>query len=219
MEPSRRPEQDRLIATLRQFVRKRSAAVATCELCSKPLSTDHEHLIEPVARKLLCACDACSILFSHQNGAKYKRAPRRVRFLPDFQLSDGQWDALLIPIEMAFFYYSSPLNKVVAFYPGPAGATESLLCFESWNDLVAENPVLQEMEPDVEALLVNRVGRARGVAPVYTLVPIDECFKLVGLIRTHWRGFSGGTEVWQEIDHFYAGLREKAGVFGEASHA
>ena len=78
------------------------------------------------------------------------------------------------------------------------------------------------MEPDVEALLVNRVGHPRRTGcAIYSMVPIDECYKLVGLIRTHWKGFGGGTEVWQEIEKFFADLRAKASVFkeGEQSHA
>ena len=60
-------------------------------------------------------------------------------------------------------------------------------------------------------LLVNRVGHARGSSPAeYYLVPIDECYKLVGLIRTHWRGLSGGTEVWREIGAFFAALKKRA---------
>ena len=61
------------------------------------------------------------------------------------------------------------------------------------------------MEPDVEALLINRVGPARE----YFLAPIDECYRLVGLIRLHWRGLSGGTEVWKEIQGFFAGSEEQ----------
>jgi len=80
---------------------------------------------------------------------------------------------------MAFLFHSTPHGRVVAFYPSPAGATESLLSMETWNDVVQENPVLLELQPDVEALLVNRVGAGRGVAPAFYVVPIDECYKLV----------------------------------------
>jgi Family of unknown function (DUF5947) len=197
--------------TLRQFARKR-ANVERCEMCSNELSADHQHLIEPAARKLICSCDACAILFSGHGGAKFKRVPRRVRFLPNFQMTDGQWDSLMIPIEMAFLFLSTPHGKVVAFYPSPAGATESLLSLETWNDVVQENPILNEMEPDVEALLVNRVGSGRGIRPEFYVVPMDECYKLVGLIRMHWRGLSGGTEVWREVGAFFAGLKSKAGA-------
>ena len=31
------------------------------------------------------------------------------------------------------------------------------------------------------------------------------CFALVGLVRTHWRGITGGAEVWRELDTFFEG--------------
>ncbi len=194
------------LAALRRFVRPRAADVERCELCSAELAAEHQHLVEPANRQLVCACEPCAILFSGQAGTKYKRVPRSIRALPDFQLTDGQWDSLMIPIQLAFFYNSTPDRKVIALYPSPAGPTESLLALDSWNEIVQDNPLLQEMEPDVEALLVKRVG---GESEYY-LVPIDECYKLVGLIRAHWRGLSGGTEVWREIGQFYVGLKERA---------
>jgi Family of unknown function (DUF5947) len=181
-------------------------------MCSRELGPEHQHLIEPGGRRLVCACDACALLFAAQAGGKLRRVPRRIRFLPDFRMSDGEWDSLMIPIEMAFFFNSSPQGRVTAFYPSPAGATESLLALETWNQVVAENPVLAEMTPDVEALLVNRVGAARGVAAQYYVAPIDECYKLVGLIRMHWHGLSGGTEMWREISSYFSALRERAEV-------
>jgi hypothetical protein len=192
-----------------------AAAVERCELCSAPLPADHAHLVEPASRQLLCACEACAILFSSQAGTKYRRVPRRVRSLPDFRLTDGQWDSLLIPIGLAFFFHSSPAGKVVAIYPSPAGPTESLLDLGAWADVVRDNPVLKGMEPDTEALLVNRVGEARA----YYLTPIDECYRLVGLIRARWRGLSGGTEVWEEIGRFFAALQERSDPVGGGADA
>lgn len=194
------------LAALRRFVRPR-AALEQCELCSAEIASEHEHLVEPLSRQLLCACQPCAILFSGQEKTKYKRVPRDVQFLGDFHLTDAQWESLLIPIGMAFFFHCTPTGKVIAIYPSPAGPTESLLDLESWDDIVRDNPVLREMRADVEALLVNRVGNTRE----YYLVPIDECYKLVGLIRANWRGLSGGTEVWQEIARFFNGLKERTG--------
>jgi hypothetical protein len=189
-------------------------------MCSRELGPAHEHLVEPASRRLICSCEACAILFEGQAGTKYKRVPRRVLFLRDFQLTDGQWDGLMVPIEMAFFFRSTPRGKVIALYPSPAGPTESLLSLETWGDIEEVNPVLSEMQADVTALLVNRVGHARGSAPAeYYLVPIDECYKLVGLIRTHWRGLSGGTELWREIGSFFDALKKRAGFTQEGTNA
>lgn len=211
-------QKDNAFAALRQFVRKRPM-VERCEMCSSELPGEHQHLIDPAARKLVCACDACAILFSHQSSTKYRRVPRRIRFLPQFQMTESQWDGLMVPIEMAFFFKGGILGKVAAFYPGPAGATESLLSLEAWGDIERANPALREMEPDVEALLANRVGATRGVAAQYYIVPIDECYKLVGLIRLHWHGLSGGTEVWREVGKFFSGLKERAETSSRESNA
>jgi hypothetical protein len=58
----------------------------------------------------------------------------------------------------------------------------------------------------VEALLVNRIRSARR----QWAVPLDDCYGLVGLIRTHWRGLTGGKAVWQEIDGFFDELDRRA---------
>jgi hypothetical protein len=160
------------------------------------------------------------LLFSGQVRAKYKRVPREVRLLEAFELSDSDWENLLIPINMAFFFTNSLEDSVHALYPSPAGATESLLTLEAWTEIVQKNPVLHEMESDVEALLVNRIAYARGSGQTeYFLLPIDECYKLVGIIRSHWRGFSGGAEVWKEIAQFFNALRSHATRVMKEQHA
>jgi hypothetical protein len=203
-----------IFASLREFTRKRPAA-ESCELCSSPLSFDHEHLIEPASQRLVCACTACAILFGGQQSARFRRVPRRALLLADFQLTESQWEDLHLPINLAFFFRSTRAGRVVAVYPSPAGGMESLLTLESWSQLEAENPVLHELEPDIEALLVNRVGHARD----HYRVPIDACYRLVGLIRSHWRGLSGGTEVWEAIGNFFDGLAPASSRNGVARHA
>ena len=199
--------------SLRRFVRPRSAQ-ERCALCSLELTADHAHLVELASRRLLCACDACAILFSGEGAGKYRRVPRRNRLLPDFRLPDIVWQGLGLPINLAFFL---PDNKgrAVAFYPSPAGATEALVPADAWQELVEDNPVLRDLEPDVEALLVNRLGPV----PEHFRVGIDECYKLVGLIRTHWRGLSGGTVVREELSRFFAVLKGESPTTGGAVHA
>lgn len=206
--------------TLRQFARKPERNAEHCELCNAVVRSEHSHLIELARRRLVCTCDACAILFTGQEKARYKRVPTRIRLLSDFLLTDAEWDGLLIPINLAFFFQNSADKRVSALYPSPAGATESLLSLEAWNNIAQSNLALCQMEPDVEALLVNRVGAARGAsAGEYYIVPIDVCYKLVGLIRIHWHGLSGGTEVWQQIGHFFSELKAKAEVVREPLHA
>lgn len=196
-----------VIAALRRFAKPRPP-IERCDLCSLGLGTEHPHLIDPNTRQIVCSCDPCAILFSGQAETKYKRIPRQIQFLADFHLTDLQWDDLLIPIEMAFFFYSTPAQKTVVFYPSPAGPVESLLQLEAWQKLEKANPVLFKMERDVEALLVNRVNRQRE----YYIAPIDKCFELVGLIRLKWHGLSGGAEVWEGIEQFFTQLKEQAVV-------
>jgi hypothetical protein len=198
------------VANLQRFARDRRAVAEYCELCSIPLPTDHHHLVEPTARRLLCVCPGCDILLGDLADHKYRRVPRRARMLENFRLTDAEWDALGIPIGLAFFCQETAGGRILAFYPGPAGPTESLLELSAWSQLVANNPVLAEHKPDVEALLVNRIDGARE----YYRTPIDRCYALVGLIRTHWRGVSGGEEAWKAIGDFMSNLRERRGETG-----
>jgi len=189
---------------------RREAAEEQCELCSEPIPAQHRHLIDVYDRRLLCACRACSILFDHRGagGGHFRLLPDRSRYVEGFELDDLLWQNFRIPVDLAFFFHSSAAERVVAFYPAPVGATESLLELDAWAGLVVANPVLAELEPDVEALLVNRTRGARD----HWLVPIDRSYALVGVIRTHWKGFGGGPEVWAEVDRFFDGLRREAKV-------
>ncbi len=193
------------LSILRPFTKPRPAA-ERCELCGIGLAPEHVHLVEPASRQLVCSCDASAMLFSGHQDARYRRVPRDIELLPDFKLSDQRWEDLRLPINLVFFLESTPAGRVLALYPSPAGATESLLELEAWQSLVADNPVLARLEPDVEALLVNCMNHDRE----YYRVPIDECYKLVGLIRTNWRGLSGGSEVWDQVRQFFGRLKERS---------
>jgi hypothetical protein len=190
-----------------------------CEFCGQPIASNHRHLLEIAKRRTVCACDPCALRFEGVVGGRYKLIPRDVRLLSDFAMTEAQWDSLALPINLAFFLRDTTTGKVAALYPSPAGATESLLPSTNWEQMAADNPALARMEPDVEALLVNRVGTAR----LYFLTPVDICYELVGLIRKYWRGLAGGEMVWREIDRFFAALREKAEPSGgqrqECAHA
>jgi hypothetical protein len=194
------------IKTLRRLAKKQ-AQVEQCEFCSSIIHPGHRHLLEMEKRRVVCVCDPCALRFENVIG-RWKLIPRDAVAVPQFNLTDAQWDGFALPINLAFFFRSTPANKVVAMYPSPAGATESLLPLEAWGNLAAANSVLEQMQPDVEALLVNRLGTSRE----YYIAPIDRCFELVGIIRSRWRGFSGGTDVWVEIGKFFGQIRFAAGI-------
>jgi hypothetical protein len=202
------------LAALRRFLTPR-AERERCDWCDVELADVHAHVLEVASRQLRCVCDACGLLFADPAAAKYRRVPRRREVLQGFRMTDVQWESLQLPINLAFFVQSTAAGRALALYPSPAGATEAQPAAEAWQDLVEDNPVLRELEPDVEALLVNRLGAA---AECYR-VGIDECYRLVGLIRAHWRGLSGGTEVWKEVAAFFTGLRGRCEAAGGAGHA
>lgn len=179
-----------------------SAKEAHCELCAAPLDEPHGHVVDVADRRLLCACRACSTLFfvPGANTGRFKGVPSRYETIAAPLFSDAQWDALGIPIGLAFFFKSSSSGHVSAFYPGPAGATESLLPLDAWVDLVRREPLVAELSEDVEAVLVYRRRDASARAYV---VPIDACYELAGLVRTKWSGIAGGDEVQTEIEHFF----------------
>ncbi len=202
----------RWVNRLVRFVRRLDASAAGhCQLCSEEIAPNHSHLAEPARGRLLCVCRGCALLLGNREDRKYRRVPEDAQRLDGFHLTDADWDALGIPIGLAFFFHSTPADRAVAFYPGPAGPVESLLDLGTWSKIVAGNPVLAGFEPDVEALLVNRLKGARD----HYRMPIDKCYALVGLIRSRWHGVSGGEAVWKAIGGFLADLNGhgEAGAF------
>lgn len=198
----------RLARLAREAAQTRVAEQERCDLCGEPIPAEHRHLLDLRSRELLCTCRACRILFDRDaaGGEHYRLVPERRLRLEDLALDDALWDALRVPVDMAFFFRSSAAGRVLAFYPSPMGPTESQLPLTAWDELEARNPVLRTLAPDVEALLVNRARGARS----HWLVGIDECYALVGVVRSHWRGLTGGSAVWAQIAAFFEGLDRRA---------
>ncbi|HEY2176186.1 MAG TPA: DUF5947 family protein [Mycobacteriales bacterium] len=198
------------MAALRRFREPREPVRAgeVCEMCGEPLEDEHRHVVNVEQRALMCTCRACSLLFTNPTAAqgRYRSVPDRHLYDAAFAITDAQWDLLQIPVSMAFFFVNSIAGQTNAFYPSPAGATESLLSLETWADVTSANRLAALLEPDVEALLVRkRDGRYECY-----LVPIDACYELVGLVRMNWKGFAGGAEAWQTIDDFFDRLQARS---------
>jgi hypothetical protein len=183
-----------------------AADVEICELCGVTIAADHRHLLQLVERRIVCACEACWAMRSGEGD--YRPTGNRTLWLPDLQVPEEVWAGFRIPIGLAFFMRSTVTECVVAMYPSPAGATESELHFESWSRMTELNPVLDELEPDIEGLIVNRLSDP----PIYAIAPIDRCYALAGAIKATWEGISGGTGVERAVWNFFEDLRAEAGA-------
>lgn len=173
-------------------------------MCGAPVADEHQHVVNVGSRSLLCTCRPCYLLFTHDDAAlAYRAVPDRYLSFPD--LAAPVWDELELPVGTAFLFVNSALGRVVAFYPGPAGATESELSLEAWERVVAAAPGLGALRSDVEALLVH----ASGQKVEAFLVPIDVCYELVGHLRMLWRGFDGGQDVRRRLEEFFTKVRSR----------
>ncbi|MDQ2846021.1 MAG: DUF5947 family protein [Actinomycetota bacterium] len=183
-----------------------------CEMCGEPITEAHQHVVNTEQRSLLCACRPCYLLFTAERAAlKYRAVPDRFLTFPNFRLGPGQWDDLEIPVNLVFAFQNGSLDGISAFYPGPAGATESTLPLTSWKRVVAENPALSVLQPDVEALLLRAPPHGEGDYECY-LVPIDSCYELIGRLRQVWRGFDGGAQARQQIEDYFEEIRRRSRV-------
>jgi hypothetical protein len=196
------------VALLQQMLQKRPPAGECCDFCSTSVAPEHSHLIELTARRIMCACRPCYIVFEPKGAAqgRYRAIPSRYRQIDEFTLGDAKWDALQVPIGLAFFFYNSIEKRTVAFYPSPAGATESLLPLDTWTEIIAGFPALASLEPDVEAILIQR---DREVSRCF-IVPVDSAYELVGLIRTCWKGFDGGQEAHARIAEYFEKIEQRS---------
>jgi hypothetical protein len=172
-----------------------------CELCTLSLATKHRHLLHLDERRILCVCETCWAVRSGE--AEFRPVGNRTVRLDEFTLSDERWASFQIPIGLAFFMESTVSGSIVGLYPSPAGATESELDLEAWQQLVADNPVLETLEADAEALVINRLSDP----PQHAIVPIDQAYQLVGVVKASWEGISGGRATEEAVEGYFAGLR------------
>jgi hypothetical protein len=185
-------------------VRSMDASEDRCELCETTIPDDHRHLLNLVERRIECVCESCWALRS--GDAEYRPVGGRTLWLADLDVPDEVWASFQIPIGLAFFMESSVAGCVVALYPSPGGATESELHFSSWSRMLELNPVLAELEADIEGLIVNRLSEPA----CYAIAPIDRCYELTGTIKANWEGISGGPKVRDAVSGFFAELRSQA---------
>lgn len=188
--------------------RPATAPGEACEMCGVPIADEHSHVVGVENRRLLCACRPCYLLFTQDGAGRgtFRAVPDRYLSAPDSPLTDAQWDRLQVPVGMAYFFHNSALDRIVALYPSPAGPTESLLDLDAWGDVASANPLIGALTPDVEAIIVRRTPEGNECY----LVPIDQCYELVGRMRLHWTGFDGGPEARRDIAEFFDRVRSRS---------
>ncbi|QMV24544.1 hypothetical protein GQS52_25330 [Streptomyces sp. SCUT-3] len=194
---------------LRRFTGPRPPRQERCELCTAPLADGgHRHLVDTANRALACTCTPCALLFDRPGaaGGRFRTVPERYLADPDHGLDDSTWEALGIPVGVAFLFRNSALDRTVALCPSPAGATESEPSPSAWRDVLRATRLAGTMEPDVEALLLRRTD---GRTECY-LAPVDVCYELVGLMRLHWRGFDGGQQARAGLESVFDRVRARA---------
>ncbi|MFJ6725349.1 DUF5947 family protein [Streptomyces sp. NPDC091281] len=205
---------------LRQFTRRPPPPGERCELCGEPLPAEHRHLVDTERRALKCVCPACHLLLDRPGAGRgrspagqgrFRAVPDRYLVDPGFRLGEQDRARLQIPVGLAFFLRNSALERLCAFYPSPAGATESELDPATWDEVIGRTPLAALLEPDVEALLVHQ---ERGGPTLCALVPVDVCYELVGRMRLHWKGFDGGSEARADLAAFFERVRAAARPVG-----
>jgi hypothetical protein len=205
-----------VLARIRSDQRAPEPAGERCEMCAESIADEHQHVVNVAGRQLMCVCRACYLLFTDSDAElRYRAVPDRYLSFPDFALDRRAWEALQIPVGVAFFFTNSDLGRTVAFYPGPAGATESELDLEVWDAIGGADSRAALLTDDVEALLVrvpdaDEVQNGEMPRPQTYLVPIDACYEFVGRLRMVWRGFDGGQQAREFIDDFFARVGARA---------
>ncbi|MEU6540895.1 DUF5947 family protein [Streptomyces sp. NPDC047000] len=196
-------------AGLRRFLGGRPPRPERCGLCAAPVdAARHRHLVDTPRRALVCACPDCFMPLASPgaDAGRFRAVPDRWLTDPHHRLDDRAWDALRIPVGVAFFLRNTELDRLVALYPSPAGATESELDPATWAAALGGSRLAGLLRPDVEALLLRRTPDGC----TCHLVPIDVCYELVGRMRQSWRGFDGGAEARAALDAFFTRAAERA---------
>lgn len=181
--------------------RRATAEAERCDLCAAPVPDEHAHLYDTSEEQVACACGACSVLFADDGPGegRYRLVPRRRTRLPKVDT-----EVLGVPVGLVFFVPRAD-GTVTAEGPSPAGAMRWEVDAAAWRRLVTDRPELASLQPDVEALLVNTV---HGLDH-HWIVPVDDCFRMIAVVRREWRGLSGGGRIWPAVERFFEDLTER----------
>jgi hypothetical protein len=190
-----------------------------CAFCGAPVPAEHAHLLDRASQRLTCACGPCAVLATAEKNPRYLRVANEFRRLEDCDFNDPEWEALMAPTGLTILVRDAqdrifvidptpaddagagpgelPLPPCAAEHPVPAGL---------WRSLIAAHPSLRALQPEVDALLIHRLGPE----PECFLVPRDEANRLTALLQQNWRGLSGGFDLWRAVARFFDDVRGRS---------
>lgn len=168
----------------RQRTEARESSTERCELCATPLHSTHDHLLDPHARGVFCACSACAILFpdgatTANSAQRYVRMRSRVAALPQAAVTEHDLVLLGAPVRLAVLCPSTLHDALFMVYPSAAGPVESRARLETWRQLAAKQPELAAVRHDRDAVIADLRAPSRAALHV----SLDVAYELLGTLR------------------------------------
>jgi hypothetical protein len=210
----------RVTNALRRFTGRRERARQTrpvehCELCATPLHAAHDHLLDPYARGVFCACSACAVLFpdvASSTAKRYVRVRSRVARLPSATLSEHDMVALGAPVRLAVLCPSSLHDALFMLYPSAGGPVEARGSLKTWRAMAAQRPELEAVQHDRDAVIADLRVPAR--PPLH--VTLDVAYELLGTLRAATRSpaFGNAPDRFAAFETRLAALQRTGGSHG-----
>ena len=184
-----------------------------CHLCGLPLKAGHAHLVDRFESTLVCTCAACGVLFSASaaDRSRFRAVPRSARFRARMQRRDPGWQALGIPVRLAFLFHRSAARRWIAVIPSASGPAWVALPQPACDAFLRAHPRVRQLVGDVEALLVRR--EQSRLLECFGC-PIDRCYALVALMHEARRGGESRPDVHAGIESLLAQLRAEVELTG-----
>ena len=174
---------------------------ADCDLCGTSMPEDHRHLLELEERRIVCVCESCWALRSGE--AQYCPPARgsSCSTTSTCPTSCGRGCASRSAWPSSFARTTASWRSTRAPPARPSPSSE----LEAWDELVGRNGVVGDIERDSEALVVDKLNDGIQAA----IVPTDEAYRMVGLVKANWQGISGGQGVPAAVAGFFDELRAR----------
>ncbi len=166
-----------------------------CDLCQEQVPDEHRHLYDTDGGEVLCACRACSLLFAGEEAAqgatgwcRGAASASRRSTRPAWACPSAWRSSCPPPTARSAAHYPSPRATRCGGGPGGLGRSRGGL------------PACASCAPTWRRCSSTRHGGRAALDR-----PVDDCHRVVAIVRREWR-MSGGDRVWPAVEQFFAGL-------------